>query len=77
MQSIYAQGGTTIIHLLDAQNNMLTAALIENNTYYKFLLDVLRMQRKIGKVNFNVGDEEFSQWFSRLEEFAEENKKIN
>lgn len=74
MKSIYAEGGTNIIHLLDAQNAMLKAALMQNRTKYKFLLDVLRTQRSIGRVNFNISDEAFGEWFARLQEFEQKNR---
>jgi len=75
MKSIYAEGGINIIHLLDAQNAMLKAARLQIRTKYKFMVDILRMQRSIGRVDFNVDDATFHEWLKRLEAFEKEKQE--
>ncbi len=69
MTAIYQQGNGDILHLLDAQNSTLKAALVENNTRYGFMADLLRLQRNIGQVNFNIKDDERQAWAEKIKEF--------
>jgi outer membrane protein TolC len=69
MTAIYLQGNGDILHLLDAQNSTLKAALVENNTRYGFMADLLRLQRNIGQVNFNIDDDEREEWSRKIQEF--------
>ena len=66
IKGIYIQGGTGIIELLDAQHTALRAALVENNTRYGFMRDLLTLQHNIGQVNFNLDDEDWTLWASAL-----------
>ena len=69
MTAVYLQGSGDILHLLDAQNSTLRAALVENNTRYGFMADLLRLQRSIGQVNFNIDEEEREAWSQKIKEF--------
>lgn len=69
MTAIYLQGNGDILHLLDAQNSTLKAALVENNTRYGFMADLLRLQRNIGQVNFHIDDDEREEWSRKIQEF--------
>ena len=71
MTAVYQQGNGSIINLLDAQNNTLKAALVENNTRYGFMADLIRLQRNIGQVNFNIDDDEREQWGNKIQEFED------
>ncbi len=71
MTAIYQQGNGDILHLLDAQNSTLRAALVENNTRYGFMADLLRLQRNIGQVNFNIKDDERERWAQKIQEFKD------
>lgn len=71
MTAIYQQGNGSIINLLDAQNNTLKAALVENNTRYGFMADLIRLQRNIGQVNFNISDDKREQWANKIQEFED------
>ncbi|MEE8587805.1 MAG: ABC transporter substrate binding protein [Sulfurimonadaceae bacterium] len=71
MTAIYQQGNGDILHLLDAQNSTLRAALVENNTRYGFMADLLRLQRNIGQVNFNIEDDEREEWREKIKEFED------
>jgi len=72
MTAVYQQGNGSIINLLDAQNNTLKAALVENNTRYGFMADLIRLQRNIGQVNFNIDDDERQKWGNKIQEFEDE-----
>ncbi len=71
MTAIYQQGNGSIINLLDAQNNTLKAALVENDTRYGFMTDLIRLQRNIGQVNFNIDDDDREQWGNKIQEFED------
>ncbi|WP_345976190.1 ABC transporter substrate binding protein [Sulfurimonas sp. HSL3-7] len=75
MTAIYLQGNGDILHLLDAQNSTLKAALVENNTRYGFMADLLRLQRNIGQVNFNIDDDEREEWSKKIQEFENGEKE--
>lgn len=67
IKAVYAQGNIGIIDLLDAQHTALRSALLENNTRYSFMKDLLVLQHDIGQVNFNLKSEDWDTWFSKLE----------
>ena len=71
MTAIYQQGNGSILNLLDAQNSTLKAALVENNTRYGFMADLIRLQRNIGQVNFNIEDDEREEWGNKIQEFED------
>jgi len=72
IKSVYDQGNIGIIELLDAQHTALRAALIENNTRYNFMRDLLVLQHNIGQVNFDLNDQEWNQWLSSLTKYSKE-----
>ena len=71
MTAIYQQGNGSILNLLDAQNSTLKAALVENNTRYGFMADLIRLQRNIGQVNFNIEEEEREKWSQKIQEYED------
>ena len=71
MTAVYQQGNGSILNLLDAQNNTLKAALVENNTRYGFMADLIRLQRNIGQVNFNIDEDERQKWADKVQEFED------
>ena len=74
MTAIYQQGNGSILNLLDAQNSTLKAALVENNTRYGFMADLIRLQRNIGQVNFNIEESEREAWGQKILEYEEKVK---
>ena len=66
IKGVYIQGGTGIIQLLDAQHTALRAALVENNTRYGFMRDLLTLQHDIGQVNFNINEDDWNKWHNQL-----------
>ncbi len=71
---VYVQGSTTILHLLDAQSETLRAALLENDARFGFMQDLLKLQRGIGQVNFNMGDEKWNKFISALASHVSEDQ---
>jgi outer membrane protein len=65
----YAEGIKSIIDLIDAQNQSLTADLRAANTAYDFLVDLASLQRAIGSFAMYEGVETRTQFLSRLEEY--------
>ena len=74
MTMIYQQGNGSILNLLDAQNSTLKAALVENNTRYGFMADLIRLQRNIGQVNFNIEEVEREAWGQKIKDYEEKVK---
>jgi len=72
IKSVYVQGGAGIIELLDAQHTALRAALVENNTRYGFMGDLLRLQHNIGQVNFNLDEDDWITWSSNLNNYVKD-----
>jgi len=68
IKSVYAQGNIGIVDLLDAQHTALRSALLENNTRYSFMKDLLVLQHDIGQVNFDLDEEEWDMFSSALNE---------
>jgi len=66
IKDVYLQGGAGIIDLLDAQNTALRAALVENNTRYGFMRDLLYLQYNIGQVNFHMKNKDWNIWKNNL-----------
>ena len=71
MTVVYQQGNGSILNLLDAQNTTLKAALVENNTRYGFMADLIRLQRNIGQVNFNIDEDERTKWSQKIQEYED------
>jgi len=71
MTAVYHQGNGDILNLLDAQNTTLRAALVENNTRYGFMSDLIRLQRNIGQVNFNIEEDEREEWGQKIQEYED------
>ena len=70
----YSRGVVSIIDLLDAQNAALSADLNAANAVYDFLIDLMNVQRAVGKFDFFTTSEEREEWFYDLEEFYLENR---
>ena len=66
VKSVYAQGNIGIVDLLDAQNVALRAALVENNSRYSFMGDLLILQHNIGQVNFDLDKDDWKKFITAL-----------
>ncbi len=69
IKDVYEQGNTDILHLLDAQNEVLKAANVENNTRFSFMLEQLQLQRHISQISFDMKDETWQEWYTALENY--------
>ena len=67
----YVRGVVSIIDLLDAQNNALVAEEDAQNSVYRFLIDLMDVQRATGQFDFFMSRAEREAWFQRLEAFFE------
>jgi len=72
IKAIYAQGNIGIIDLLDAQHTALRAALLENNSRYAFMRDLLVLQHDIGQVNFDLDAEKLKTFQIALKTYKKE-----
>jgi outer membrane protein len=68
----YAEGATTIITLIDAQNQALISRLAGANAVYDFLIQVFEVQRAAGSFALFSEDAIRDEFLDRLRTFAEE-----
>lgn len=71
----YARGVVSVIDLLDAQNAALVAELVAANAEYDFLVDLMGVQRAVGRFDFFAAPGEREAYFGRLEAFFEANRE--
>ena len=65
----YTRGTAIILDLLDAQNIAVTAEEDAANAVYEFLIDVMRVQRAVGRFDFTMTQAERDAFSERLEDF--------
>ncbi len=70
----YSRGVVSIIDLIDAQNAALVADQGAANAVYDFLIDLMNVQRAIGRFDFFASAVERQAWFERLETYFREAK---
>jgi outer membrane protein len=68
----YSRGAVDIIKLLNSQNAALTANEAAANAVYDFLIDLMGIERAVGRFDYFLYEEERGQWFARLTEFFEQ-----
>jgi outer membrane protein TolC len=68
----YSRGAVDIIKLVDTQTNYLNANLAAANAVYDFLIDMVNIQRSIGKFDYFQYTEDRESWFNRLNAFFAE-----
>ena len=71
VQSKYQQGAATILDLLDAQQERLAQRQNEALAGYRYLRDVLAMQRAIAWFEYSKSADERTAWVERLRSFLE------
>ncbi len=62
----YMEGIKTIIDLLDAQNQALSADLDAANAVYNFLIDFMGVERAIGEFVIFMPDQKRQEWLNRV-----------
>jgi outer membrane protein len=66
----YQRGTATILDLLDAQNISVTANEDAADALYRFLIDIVRVQRAVGRFEFSMSAAERDAFLDRLEEYT-------
>ena len=65
----YTRGAVSIIELLDAQNNAIVTELLAANSVYDFLIDVMNVERIVGRFDFLYTYEEQQNWIDKFEAY--------
>ncbi len=68
----YSRGAVDIIKLLNSQNAALTANESAANAVYDFLMDMMNIDRAVGRFDYFLYKEERTAWFGRLTEFFQQ-----
>jgi outer membrane protein TolC len=71
----YVQGIKSIIDLLDAQNQALTADQAAANSVYNFLIDLMGVQRAMGEFVIFLPEQERKAWRERAEVYLQQKAK--
>ena len=72
VQDGYAEGVVDVIVLIDAQNQALVADLIAANAVFDYLVELMGLQRAIGRFDYYRSPEERQEFLSRLAAFFQE-----
>jgi outer membrane protein TolC len=75
--SSYTRGTKSIIDLLDAQNQSLTASQQTVNAVYDFLIDLTTVQRAISQYVFLIPDSAQDEWFDDLDAFIKKTTTVS
>ncbi len=67
VRDAYSQGAVDLINLLDAQNALLRAELAAADAVYGFLLDLMELERSVGRFTSFATPEARSAWLDDLE----------
>jgi len=70
----YSRGVVSIIDLIDAQNAAVVADQVASNAVHDFLVDLMNVQRAIGRFDFFTSAEEREAWFKRLDAYFRKTK---
>ncbi len=74
-QDAYSNGTINITSLIDAQNAALQANINEMNASYIFIVDLLQLERSLGRFSFFMSPEEQDAQFEHYEEYLRNVKK--
>jgi len=65
----YGEGVVDIVRLLDAQNWALSADLAAANAVYNHLIDLMNVQRAVGRFDYFRSDQDRQDFLRRLDEY--------
>ena len=65
----YTRGSLSILDLLDAQNAALVAEESATNAVFDFLIDLMNLQRNIGRFDFFLDERGLDDWLNRLRNY--------
>jgi len=71
----YMRGAASIILLLDAQNNWITADQAAANAVYDFLKQLMALERAVSRFDFFVSRDDQVKWFERAERYIEQTRQ--
>jgi len=69
VQDSYAQGAVSILDLLDAQNVALVSQELAENAVFDFTIDMMSVERAVGKFYLQLNEEEAREYLQRLEAY--------
>ena len=69
VREAYARGVGNIITLLDAQRNSVVAQEQAATAEFEFLIDLMRVERAVGRFYFFSSPEDFQDFVQRLEDY--------
>jgi len=72
----YIRGTKSIIDLIDAQNQALTADQQAVNAVYDFLIDMMTVQRSVSRFLFYESKEAQDEWYERLDKFIQKKRRV-
>jgi outer membrane protein TolC len=72
VEDAYSSGAATILDVLDAQNNALVADEVAANAVYDFLIDLMEVERSIGRLVLQMEAAEREAFFTRLDAYFEQ-----
>ncbi len=73
----YSRGVVSIIDLLDAQNAALVAEQAAANAIYDFVIDLMEVQRSVGRFDVFSSEAARDAWFRKLDSRLEEHESAN
>lgn len=65
----YTRGTLSILDLLDAQNSALVADESATNAVFVFLIDLMNLQRSLGRFDFFLDEQGMDDWLKRLRNY--------
>ena len=65
----YTRGALSILDLLDAQNAALVAEESATNAVFVFLIDLMNLQRSLGRFDFFLDERGLDDWLNRLSDY--------
>lgn len=72
VQDAYSEGAVDILRVLDAQNQLLTAQLTASSAIFDYLLDLMEVQRRVGKFDYFRSAVERDAFLDRVAKHFEE-----
>ncbi len=66
---LYSRGAASILDVLDAQNAALVAEEAASNAVFDFLIDLMNLQRSIGRFDFFLDEQGINDWLERLHQY--------
>ncbi len=69
VEEAYAQGAVSITDLTDANAAELAAELGHTDAVYDFLIDMMNVERALGRFDMFLGDEERESFYQRVADY--------